>query len=158
MSAVVTVSQAQACIHAALADEVAAVGGVGSASVEVGVSDDTVRRWIAGSAGAWTAPAIAALSVAAHRRTGRALVLDRMAALFAGSATRGDGRRALADAAASTAAMLTASRQRVAAMADGRLSRAEAREALAQIPDLIHALEGEAADLADFLRSDRTEA
>jgi hypothetical protein len=153
MSAVLTISQAQACMSAALADDVAAIGGVAIAAQECGVSEDTVRRWLSGSNGDWTRSAIAALIVAAHHRLGRSLVQDRMAALTGGTAqVGGDKRRALSDALETLPALLATAQKMAAASADGRISSAEAREILSALPGVINQLDRLQADLVSLIR------
>ena len=61
MSAAPTIRATQFCLRSALADEVTAVGGIGAAAAEVGASEDTLRRWISGTHGDWSAAAIGAL-------------------------------------------------------------------------------------------------
>lgn len=152
MSAAISTAQAQACIRAALADEVIAIGGIEVAAQECGVSDDTVRRRLAGTHG-WTDHDLAAMIAAGHARLGRSLPVQRLAALLAaGPAPAGDGRCVVTDTAAILPELLTLAQTMAAAIADRSIQRPEARVMVAAIPELIKQLEREQANLVALLR------
>ena len=153
MSAEFTVAQAQACLHAALVDEVASIGGMTVAIQEMGGSEDTWSRRLAGTHD-WQGKEIATLIAAGHRRMGRSLVHQRVAALLDGAAcTAGDSRSAMGDAQAVLPALLAEAQRMAQAVKDGHITRAEARSLLKGIPALIRMLEKLQVDLSAFLRS-----
>jgi hypothetical protein len=141
------------CVRAALADEVAAVGGIAAASAEIGVSDDTLRRWLAGSNGDWNAGAVGAMVAAGLARNGRSLLLGRLNALAAGTTPTGDRRRALSGTAGALPALLTEAQRMATAAADGVIDRAEAGDILRDLPALIKSLEAIQGDLLDLLKN-----
>jgi hypothetical protein len=151
MSAPISIFQAQTCVHAALCDEVVAIGGVALAAAETGSSEDTVRRRLAGTHD-WTGKEIGALYAAALRRQGRSLLVDRLTDLGQGTAPKGDGRRAFSDLSSTLPALLTQAQTMAQAAADGDVSRQEARALLAGLPSIISDLERMSADLVALLR------
>lgn len=152
MSAGISVAQTQACLRAALADEVIAIGGIEVAAQECGVSDDTVRRRLAGTHG-WTDHDISAMIAAGHARLGRSLPLQRLVTLLAdGPTPRGDSRRAVTDTAAILPELLTLAQAMSAAIANNEIDRTEARVMVAAIPEAIRQLEREHTNLVALLR------
>lgn len=152
MSAAPTIRATQACLRSALADEVTAVGGIGAAAAEVGASEDTLRRWISGSHGDWSAAAIGALVAAGLARNGSSVVLDRLNALAAGTQPSGDRRQALPATMAALPGLLAEAHLMAAAAADGAIDREEARRLVRDLPALISGLQGLHGHLLDLLR------
>jgi hypothetical protein len=152
MSATLTIRSAQACLRSALADEVTAVGGIAAAAAEVGASEDTLRRWISGSHGDWSAGAIGALVAAGLARNGNSVVLERMQAVADGIQPAGDRRRALSATLDTLPALLAEAQLMAAAAADGAIDREEARRLVRDLPELISSLQGLHGHLLDLLR------
>lgn len=152
MSAAISASRVQNCIRSALADEVVAIGGIEVAQQECGLSDDTIRRRLAGTH-AWSDRDIGAMVAAAQGRLGHSLVVQRLAALLSGAPVQvADGRRATQDAARMLPDLLALAQTMATAIADRSISRDEARALVGAIPDLIRALETQQADLNALLR------
>lgn len=152
MSEKISVAQAQSCLRAALADEVIAVGGIEVAAQECGVSDDTVRRRLAGTHG-WTDHDISAMIAAGQARLGRSLPVQRLVALLAnGPVPTGDGRSAVNATSAILPGLLTLAQTMAEAIADRSIQRDEARVMVAAIPEVIRQLEQEHANLIALLR------
>ncbi len=151
IGAVVTHAQAVACLRAALADAVPALGGVAAAACECGISEDSVRRRLAGTHG-WSAEDVAHVLAAELALAGRSLLVERLAALCAGAATVGDARRAQGGVAATLPRLLDEARAMAGALVDGQVSGAEARAILAGLPELRVLLDELMADLAELLR------
>ncbi len=155
MSAEITKARVQECIRAALADEVAAIGGVSSAAQECGISDDSVRRRLAGTH-AWSVDDLAAMTAAGHARLGRSLPHQRLGHLLTSAVVvSGDARHACLGAASTLPALLAEAQKMASALADGEITRDEARALLADLPELTRRLDSLQADLAAILRSGR---
>jgi hypothetical protein len=153
MSAARSVAAAQACARAAAVADVATVGGVAAVAVEVGVSDDTVRRWIAGTAGAWTLEGAVALAAAARARSGASEIAATFEAINRPAAEAhhpGEGADACALLLLAELAEATAEDGR--AMADGHLDPDEARLLLGRLDRLAKALPAATAAIRDKLR------
>ena len=152
MSAVISLAQAQSCQHAALCDSVLRLGGIPGAMAETGMGEDTLRRRLAGTYD-WTGKEIAAFHFATHRQLGQSLIHERMGLLLTGAVvTAGDARRALGDVAATLSAVLAEAAIMADALKDGRIDLDEAREMLAQIPEVIAKLMQLQVDLMARLR------
>lgn len=153
MSASRSVAAAQACARAAAVADVAAVGGVAAVAIEVGVSDDTVRRWIAGTAGAWTMEGAVALAAAARARSGRSELAAVLEAINHPAAeTHHTGEAADSCALLLLAELAEATAEDGRAMADGHLDSEEARHLLGRLERLAKALPAATAAIRDKLR------
>lgn len=153
MSAAMSIATAQACARSAAVADVATVGGVAAVAIEIGVSDDTVRRWIAGTAGAWTLEAAIALAAAARARSGESAV----ARVFEGihrPAVETEHRGEAADSCALLllAELAEATAEDGRAMADGHLDTEEARRLLNRLDRLGKALPAAIATIRDKLK------
>jgi hypothetical protein len=155
MTAAVSQAQAQSCAAAAMADTVSEIGGVGIAAIEAGRHEDTIRRWIQGSPGDWELRPVAAIGVAAIRRTGRFLLLTRMSELLAGKAELPNARRLIDDVTGTMPVLLAQAQAMAAAIADHRMERHEVRALLAVLPELRQHLERIEADANAFLQAQR---
>lgn len=153
MPAEITTARVQECVRAALADEVAAIGGVAVAHQECGISEDSVRRRLAGTH-AWTDADIAALVAAAQSRLGRVLLHQRLGWLLdAGPVLPRSARRACDDITAALPPLLASAQAMAASVADRRVTRDEARALLAQIAEVRRHLDRVAEDCVETLRS-----
>lgn len=142
----------QGVLRAALSDDVTAIGGIAVAAQECGVSDDSIRRRLAGTH-AWTDSDISALIAASHARLGRVLVTRRMDCLLSsGPPIFGDARRACDDITAAIPELLSEIQAMSAAVADRSVTKAEARQMLAQMPAARQHLDQVQSDLEAIVR------
>ncbi len=114
----------------------------------LGVGKSSVSRW-GDDLNAWSAAAL--LTLAKRNWTVRSAIL---AMLSEAPVTIADPRRATADIATALPTLLAEAQIMATAMADGRVSRAEARTILSALPNLSKQLEQLQTDLAALLRSE----
>jgi hypothetical protein len=153
MSAPRSIIAAQGCARAAAADDVQATGGVALAAIEIGASEDTVRRWIAGTAGTWTLDAAVAIAAAARARTGRCALAEVFAGIQSPEVeTTHRGEQADACALLLLAELAEATAEDGRAMADGHLDADEARRLLARLDRLDRAVPAAKAAIRDKLK------
>ena len=147
-----TVPQVASTLAAALADEVVRLGGIAAATAEIGISDDSVRRRLAGTHH-WLDHDIARMVAAGLASQGSSLVLDRLNELARGAQPTGDARTVDADAAQALPSLLRTATDLADALRNRHVDADERRRLLADIDPTIQELNRLRASLLIAARS-----